>query len=105
MHAEPEAPPVVEGAAEESRGARARRHGKRARLYAWSVVGVVALVVLIALVAANVRSVKVDWVFGSARASLVWVVLAAAVLGWVLGIATAIVFRFRTRRVTAGGAA
>jgi uncharacterized integral membrane protein len=92
-----EAPSIIE-ASEESRGARARRHGKRARLYAWSVAGVAALVVLIALIAANVRSVKVDWVLGSARASLVWIVLAAAVLGWVLGIATATVFRFRRRR-------
>jgi uncharacterized integral membrane protein len=82
----------------ETRGARARRHGKRARLYTWAVLGVTAFVVLIALVAANVRSVKIDWIFGSAHASLVWIVLAAAVLGWLLGIATSVLFRFRTRR-------
>ena len=89
--------PVTEPLAE-TRSAQARRHGKRARLYAWAVLGVAALVVLIALVAANVRSVKVDWVFGSAHASLVWIVLAAAVLGWLLGIATSVLFRYRTRR-------
>jgi uncharacterized integral membrane protein len=42
--------------------------------------------------------VKIDWIFGSAHASLVWIVLAAAVLGWLLGIATSVLFRFRTRR-------
>ena len=82
----------------ETRGARARRHGKRARLYAWAVLGVAVLVVLIALVAANVHSVKIDWVFGSTHASLVWIVLAAAVLGWLLGIATSVIFCFRTRK-------
>lgn len=82
----------------ESRGARALRHGRRARLYGWAVLSVAALVALIALVAANTRSVKIDWVFGSAHTSLVWIVVAAAVLGWLLGVATAIVFRFRTRR-------
>ena len=82
----------------ESRGARALRHGRRARLYGWAVLGIGAAVVLIALVAANTRSVKIGWVFGSAHTSLVWIVVAAALLGWLVGIATAIVFRFRTRR-------
>lgn len=94
--------PVPEGSPEpavgETRGARALRHGRRARLYAWAVVGILVLVVLIALVVANNRSVEIDWIVGSARTSLVWVVLAAAVLGWLLGIATAVVFHFRTRK-------
>ena len=68
------------------------------RLYVWAAVLVGALVVLIALVVANNRSVKLDWVFGSTHASLVWVIVAAGVLGWVLGLATSIVFRHRTRR-------
>ena len=50
------------------------------------------------LIAANVRAVKLDWVVGSTHASLVWIILAAAVLGWLLGIATSVLFRFRTRR-------
>jgi uncharacterized integral membrane protein len=54
--------------------------------------------VLIALVAANVRSVKISWAFGSTHASLVWIVMAAAVLGWLLGMATAVLFRYRTRK-------
>jgi len=74
------------------------RHGRRAALYTWAVLAVAGLVVLIILIAANVRAVKLDWVVGSTHASLVWIILAAAVLGWLLGIATSVLFRFRTRR-------
>ena len=84
--------------AAESRGRRLRRHGHRAGLYVWAGSFVALLVVLIALIAKNTRSVKLDWVFGSSHASLVWIILAAAVLGWLLGIATSIVFRYRTRK-------
>lgn len=84
--------------AAESRGRRLRRHGHRAGLYAWAALFVALLVVLIALIAKNTRSVKLDWLLGSSHASLVWIILAAAVLGWLLGIATSIVFRFRTRK-------
>jgi uncharacterized integral membrane protein len=55
-------------------------------------------VILIALVVANTRSVKVSWVFGSTRQSLVWIILFSAILGWLLGIVTSVIFRFRTRR-------
>ena len=89
---------VPEPAVAETRGARALRHGRRARLYTWAVVSIVALVALIALIVANTRSVKLDWIFGSGHASLVWVVMGAAVLGWLLGIATSVLFRHRTRR-------
>lgn len=82
----------------ESRTQQVRRHGHRARLYTWAVLFIIALVVLIVLIAANARSVKLDWVFGSTQASLVWVILAATVLGWLLGVATSALFRFRTRR-------
>ena len=82
----------------EPRGQRRGRHGRRARLYTWAFLLVALLVVLVALVAANTHSVKLDWVVGSTHASLVWIILAAAVLGWLLGIATSIVFRYRTRR-------
>jgi uncharacterized integral membrane protein len=82
----------------ESRGQRLARHGRRTRLYAWAVTFVAALVVLIVLIAANIRSVKLDWVVGSTHASLVWIILAATVLGWLLGITTSVLFRHRTRR-------
>jgi uncharacterized integral membrane protein len=82
----------------ESRGQQVMRHGHRVRLYTWAFMFIAALVVLIVLIAANVRSVKLDWVVGSTHASLVWIILAATVLGWLLGVATSVLFRFRTRR-------
>jgi uncharacterized integral membrane protein len=84
--------------ASETRGDRLRRHARRTWLYTWAAALVVLLVILIALVVANTRRVKVSWVFGSTHQSLVWIILAAAVLGWLLGIATSAIFRFRTRR-------
>jgi uncharacterized integral membrane protein len=84
----------------ELRGDRLRRHAHRTWLYTWAGALVVLLVVVIALVAANTRSVKVSWVFGSTHQSLVWIILATAILGWLLGIVTSVIFRFRTRRRT-----
>jgi len=77
----------------ESLGDRLRRHGRQTGLYTWAVGIVALLVVLIALVVANTRQVKPSWVIGTGHASLVWIILAAAVLGWLLGILTSEVFR------------
>ncbi len=85
-------------AARESRRDSLRRHARRSWLYTWAFALVALLVILIALVVANTRTVEVSWVFGSTRQSLVWIILAAAVLGWLLGIVTSVIFRFRTRR-------
>ena len=41
---------------------------------------------------------EISWVIGTSEASLVWIIVAAAILGWLLGIATDVVFRLRTRR-------
>jgi uncharacterized integral membrane protein len=82
----------------ESRAERFVRHGRRARLYSGAVVFVALLAVLIVLITKNTGSVKLDWAVGSTHASLVWIILAAAVLGWLLGITTAVVFHHRTRR-------
>jgi uncharacterized integral membrane protein len=82
----------------EPRRERLRRHGHRSALYALAFSLVTLLVVLIALVVANTRQVNLNWVTGSGHASLVWVILASAVLGWLLGIVTSVVFRLRTRR-------
>jgi uncharacterized integral membrane protein len=92
----PETPPPTAPA--EARRDRLRRHGRRTGLYAWAVGLVALLVVLIALVVANTRQVKLSWVVGTGHASLVWIILAAAVLGWLLGIFTSVIFRLRTRR-------
>jgi uncharacterized integral membrane protein len=82
----------------EPRRERLGRHARRARLYATAVVLVAVLTIVVALAAANLRSVKLDWIVGSTHASLFWVVLVASILGWVLGMVTSILFRYRTRR-------
>ncbi len=82
----------------ESRTQRLTRGGRRARLYAGAVVTIALLAVLVVLSTENTRSVKLDWAVGSAHASLVWIILAAAVVGWLLGITTAVVVHHRTRR-------
>ncbi len=74
-----------------------RRHGRRERLYAWAVLVVVATVVLVALAVANTRQVELSWVIGSTHASVVWIIVGSAILGWLLGLATSIIFRARTR--------
>ena len=81
----------------ESRGERFARGGRRVRLYTGAVVFLAVTTVLIALSSVNTAKVKLDWVIGSTHASLVWILLATAVIGWLLGITTAVVFRFRTR--------
>jgi uncharacterized integral membrane protein len=64
----------------------------------WAVILVALLAVLIVLISANTSKVKLSWAVGSTHASLVWIILAAAVIGWLLGITTAVGFRHRTRR-------
>jgi uncharacterized integral membrane protein len=81
----------------EPRSERLRRHGRRTGLYAWAFGLIALLVILIALAVANTRQVKLSWVVSTGHASLVWIVLTAAVLGWLLGIVTSVVFRMRTR--------
>ena len=89
---------VAQPSPAEGRGDRFRRQGQRAKLYgvAFALIGL--LVCLVALVLANTRSVKLSWVFGDTNASLVWIILVAAILGWLLGLATSSAFRRRTRR-------
>ena len=90
--------PAPQGAPVEPRREQLRRHGRHTVLYIWAFTLVSLLVVLIALVIANTRQVKLSWVVGTGHASLVWIILATAVLGWLLGIATTVIFRLRTRR-------
>ena len=81
----------------ETRRGHWRRMALRARLHAYALVAVVVFAFLIALAAANTAAVKVSWLFGGSRVSLVWLVLAAAVLGWVLGLVTNAALHRRTR--------
>ena len=71
---------------------------RRAKLYAWAILLAAFFVVLVALIVANTRSVKISWVVGSSRASLIWIIIVAALLGWFSGLVTSLLFRRRTRR-------
>jgi uncharacterized integral membrane protein len=99
MQAEPQpSQPAPATEPVESRAARLRRHAHLTGLYTWALTLVGLLVVVIALAVANTGQVKLSWVVGTSHASLVWIIVVAAVLGWLLGIATSAVFRLRTRR-------
>ncbi len=69
----------------ETRGEHFRRKALRGRLHGYAIGAVALVAVLIALAASNTAQVKVNWLIGSSRVSLVWLVLAAAILGWGLG--------------------
>jgi uncharacterized integral membrane protein len=58
---------------------------------------VACLVLIVILVVENTRKVRVGWIFGYSDISLVYLVVFATVLGWILGVATSIAFRRRTR--------
>jgi uncharacterized integral membrane protein len=71
---------------------------RRARLYAWAFLLAAFFVVLVALIVANTRRVKISWVVGSTRTSLIWIIIVAALLGWFSGLVTSLLFHRRTRR-------
>jgi uncharacterized integral membrane protein len=77
------------------------RHGAhRVRLYSWTMLLVAAFIVIVGLIVDNTRQVKIGWVFGGTHTSLVWVILTAAIVGWLAGLATSVVLRRRTRRAS-----
>ena len=84
---------------EEPRSERFKRHARRVRLYGWALLLVAMLVVILALIVANTRTVKLSWAVGDTHASLDWIIVVSWIVGWVAGIATAILFRRRTRRL------
>jgi uncharacterized integral membrane protein len=73
------------------------RKARRIRFHLYALFTVALIVCLVALVIANTRQVKLNWVFGSSTTSLVWIVLFSAILGWLLGTVTSALFRWRTR--------
>ena len=81
----------------ETRRERSRRKAHRSRLHAYTILAVALIAFLIALAASNTAHVKVNWVFGSSHVSLVWLVLFAAILGWLLGLVATAAFHWRTR--------
>ena len=76
---------------------RTRRKAHLTRLHAYAIASVALIAFLIALAASNTAHVKVSWVFGSSHVSLVWLVLFAAIFGWLLGLAVTAAFHWRTR--------
>jgi uncharacterized integral membrane protein len=81
----------------ETRGERFRRKALRGRLHGYAIGAVALVAVLIALAASNTANVKVNWLIGSSRVSLVWLVLIAALVGWGLGLMASARFHWRTR--------
>ena len=81
----------------ETRGERLRRKAHRTGLYLYAFFTVALIVCLVALAVANTDQVEFSWVLGSTTVSLVWIVFYSAILGWLLGIVTSAVFRWRTR--------
>ena len=82
---------------EESRFRRSVRYGHRARLFASFLAAIAVLVFLILLIARNTRQVKLDYVFGTTSARLIWLIVISTIAGWVLGLLTSILVRHRTR--------
>ncbi len=89
--------PTDSATAVETRGGRFRRKAHRTGLYLYAFLTVALLVCLVALAVANTDQVEFSWVVGSSTVSLVWIVIFSAILGWLLGIVTSVVFRWRTR--------
>ena len=81
----------------ETRAEYFRRKALRGRLHGYAIGAVALVAVLIALAGSNTGHVKVNWLIGSSRVSLVWLVLAAAILGWGLGLMASARFHWRTR--------
>ena len=88
----------------ENRAEHLRRKALRGRLHGYAVGAVALVAVLIALAASNTAQVKVNWLIGSSHVSLVWLVLAAAILGWGLGLMASARVHWRTRAPRRGAA-
>jgi uncharacterized integral membrane protein len=102
--ASPAQPTAQTAAGGETRSGRFRRKAHRTRLHSYAIAIVALGAFLIALAASNTAHVKVNWVFGTSHVSLVWLVLFAAILGWLLGLAATAAFHWRTRAPRRGGA-
>ena len=89
--------PAAAASGTETRGEHFRRKALRGRLHGYAIGAVALVAVLIALAASNTGQVKVNWLISSSRVSLVWLVLAVGILGWVLGLMASARFHWRTR--------
>lgn len=99
MQDEPEPPPAADGddpsAAEPDEG-----FGRRWQPRLYLRIAVLGLLVAyaIAFVLENNKDTHVHFVLGTARASLIWVVLLSVALGIVLGVLLSQLYRRRSRR-------
>jgi uncharacterized integral membrane protein len=91
------ATPAPAARVDESRLHRGLRYSHRTGLYIALAIAIATLLYLILLIARNTRQVKLDYVAGSTKAGLVWLIIISAITGWVLGIVTAFLVRRRTR--------
>jgi uncharacterized integral membrane protein len=83
--------------AEETRFRRGLRYTGEVWFYVSLIALVLTIVYLIFLIARNTRHVKVDYVFGSGDARVVWLIVISTIAGWVLGLATSFLLRRRHR--------
>jgi uncharacterized integral membrane protein len=81
----------------ETKAARLRRNVHQGRLQGYAIALIALVVILIALAVSNTARVHVNWLVGSSRVSLVWLVLVAAILGWLLGVLASTRFQWLTR--------
>jgi uncharacterized integral membrane protein len=81
----------------ETRAGRFRRNAHQGRLHIYAIAVIALVAVLIALAATNTARVHVDWLIGSSRVSLVWLVLVAAIIGWIIGVVSSARFQWLTR--------
>ena len=79
------------------RGEQAGRKARDTRFWVTVVVGALVVAYVIGLVVDNSRRVRIGYVFGHANANLVWIVGLALALGYVLGLATVVLWRRRRR--------
>jgi uncharacterized integral membrane protein len=75
-----------------------RRRGAATARWLRLLVGAAALVYLILFVSLNTRKVRVDFVFGSTRLRLIWAILLAGVVGFLIGMLLPHVYRLRRWR-------
>jgi uncharacterized integral membrane protein len=92
----PEQPQAPEA---EGRFRRGVRYTHNTALILALVIALATIAYLIALIARNTRHVKLDYVFGSADARLIWLIVISAFTGWLLGLASSYLLRRRMRRL------
>lgn len=70
---------------------------RNALAYAKQIVGIIALVLLVAWVSVNTQDVEVNWLVRSTEGPLALLLFVAAAIGWLIGLITPAFIRFRAR--------